>query len=78
MTATPKVRRTRRDPAEKAADALGVAERRVSKLQARREALAADLDAATGEHALALEERKYLAQSPHLTRKAASVRVVDP
>lgn len=78
MTAKPKVRRVRRDPADKAAEALAVAERRVAKLFARREALHAELDAVEAEYDLASEERDYLSRSPHLTRQAGPQAAGEP
>ncbi len=78
MTGTPKVQRARRDPAEKAADALGVAERRVTKLEYRRDELTDELAAVQAECELAAEEAEYLAKSPHLTRKSGPQGAGDP
>lgn len=62
--------RQRRDPAEKAQDALDIAERKVAKLAARRAAMLVVQATNRAELDLAREEAAHLAQSPHLTRQA--------
>lgn len=59
-------KRTLRTPAERAIAALGVEQRRVDKLTAKRVALGKEYDAATEELAQATKRRDYLAQNPDL------------
>lgn len=58
--------RQRRDPAEKAQEALDVALRRAAKLDARRRALEAEVESLLAEQASAHADVEYLAQNPHL------------
>jgi hypothetical protein len=58
--------RTLRTPAEKAIAALGVEQRRVDKLQTKKLALAAELDALQPEIDAAVARRDYLAANPDL------------
>lgn len=58
--------RTLRTPAERAIAALGVEQRRVQKLEAKRAALGEQYDAITSELEVAQKRRDYLAQHPDL------------
>lgn len=61
--------RQRRDPADKAQEALDIATRRVTKLRQKRHALESDLRALLEETEAAEADVAYLAQNPHLTPK---------
>jgi prefoldin subunit 5 len=63
------VTRQRRDPADKAQEALDIATRKVAKLQAKRQTLEAAFQTLQVEARAAEAEVAYLAQNPHLTPK---------
>jgi hypothetical protein len=63
---TTKKTRTLRTPAERAIAALGVEQRRVEKLQAKREQIGEQYDLVNEELEAATRRRDYLAQNPDL------------
>ncbi|MDQ6875414.1 MAG: hypothetical protein M3042_10200 [Actinomycetota bacterium] len=66
--------RRRRSTAERAQEALAVAQRRLTRAQDRRGALARELYGVEKEMSLARDDVDYLAKSPHL-RKVSAPRV---
>lgn len=67
----PKTERKTHTPAERAAAALGVEQRRVDKLTKKRDALNAELAGLVDEITDATKRRDYLAQHPDLPANAA-------
>lgn len=59
-------KRTLRTPAERAIAALGVEQRRVDKLKAKRDQAAAEVIALNGELDVAIRRRDYLKANPDL------------
>jgi hypothetical protein len=59
--------RQRRDPADKAQEALDIAQRKLAKLNVKHTALIAEARGLQGEIRAVEVEAAYLAQNPHLT-----------
>lgn len=68
MAQTEKASRPKKTAAEKAADALGVEQRRVDKLEAKHKELMDEAAALEPQIAAAKKQRDYLAQNPALPK----------